>query len=392
MKRLAIITTHPIQYNAPFFKMLSQSGNLTVKVYYTWGQAGAGSKYDPGFGKTIEWDIPLLDGYDYEFVENTSTAPGSDHFKGIINPGLNEKITAWRPDALLVFGWSFVSHLKCMRAFHKKIPIIFRGDSTLLDETNGVKRLIRRIFLRWVYSNVDYTLYTGVHNRNYFLRHWVSDKQLIWAPHAIDNTRFAKEAEERQCTANSWKKQLGIEDNDKVFLFAGKLENKKNPWAILHLAKQLSGRQYKFLIAGNGHLEEELKKAATDDKRIIFLDFQNQATMPVLYRMGDVFILPSVGPGETWGLAINEAMACSIPVLVSDKCGCAPDLIEEGVNGYTFDHRNIEDLRVKAEKLTNKSKPELRAMGEASWNIINRFSFEAIALAIEKCVYNKALH
>jgi glycosyltransferase involved in cell wall biosynthesis len=245
---------------------------------------------------------------------------------------------------------------------------------------------MRRIFLRWVYSHVDYALYTGVHNRNYFLKHRVSDKQLIWAPHAIDNIRFAKEATERQEQAGLWRRKLGIGDGDKLFLFAGKLENKKNPWALLHLAKRLSGKECKFLIVGNGHLEEELKQAAAEDKRIIFLDFQNQATMPVLYRMADIFVLPSVGPGETWGLAINEAMACSIPVLVSDKCGGAPDLVKDEVNGYTFDHKNIEDLFIKAEKLTNKSKTELRKMGEASLNIVSSFSFTAIVQAIVKCI------
>ncbi len=88
MKRLAIITTHPIQYNAPLFKLLSKRNNISIKVFYTWGEAVLQKKYDPGFGKTIEWDIPLLEGYEYTFVENTAKKPGSHHFSGIDNPRL----------------------------------------------------------------------------------------------------------------------------------------------------------------------------------------------------------------------------------------------------------------------------------------------------------------
>jgi hypothetical protein len=102
--RLAIITTHPIQYYAPVFKLLNEAQQINIIVFYTWGQK-ATEKFDPGFGKNIDWDIPLLQGYDYEWVKNTSTDPGSHHFKGIINPELIARVNTWQPDALLVFGW-----------------------------------------------------------------------------------------------------------------------------------------------------------------------------------------------------------------------------------------------------------------------------------------------
>ena len=115
IKRLAIITTHPIQYNAPLFKLIQERGNIQVKVFYTWGEAVLKNKFDPGFGQHISWDIPLLDGYDYSFEKNISTNPGSHHFKGIDNPDLIGNITAWNADAVLVYGWCFKSHLKAIR-------------------------------------------------------------------------------------------------------------------------------------------------------------------------------------------------------------------------------------------------------------------------------------
>jgi len=145
MKKLAIITTHPIQYYAPVFKLLHQRGNISIKVFYTWGETSI-HKHDPGFNKKIEWDVPLLDGYPYEWVKNASKDPGTHHFNGIINPDLTNQVKAWQPDAVLIYGWGFNSHLKAIRYFKNKLPVLFRGDSTLLDEKKGVKTLLRTLF------------------------------------------------------------------------------------------------------------------------------------------------------------------------------------------------------------------------------------------------------
>ena len=110
--------------------MLTERGNLAIKVFYTWGDAVLENKYDPGFGKSIEWDIPLLKGYDFTFVKNASLNAGSHHFGGINNPSLIREIKEWGPDAVLVYGWCFKSHLSAMRYFKGRIPVLFRGDST----------------------------------------------------------------------------------------------------------------------------------------------------------------------------------------------------------------------------------------------------------------------
>src|SRR5438105_951467 len=134
MKKLAIVTTHPIQYNAPLFAMLSSRRKIAIKVFYTWSQAAEEKLYDPGFGIDRSWDIPLLTGYDYCFVKNVSSKPGSHHFWGIQNPTLIGDIKEYDPDAILVYGWSFYSHLKVMRYFKGRKKILFRGDSTLIDD------------------------------------------------------------------------------------------------------------------------------------------------------------------------------------------------------------------------------------------------------------------
>ncbi|MCB0698342.1 MAG: glycosyltransferase family 4 protein [Chitinophagales bacterium] len=341
--KLAIVTTHPIQYNAPWFKMLAEQNGIDVKVFYTWEQSIKSPKYDPGFGKVIEWDIPLLDGYEYTFVKNVSDSPGSHHYKGIDNPTLNEEVSAWGAEAVLVIGWPFKSHLSCMKYFKCKIPVLFRGDSTLLNERSGIKKVIRRISLRYIYSNVDYALYVGTNNKEYFLAHGLKEKQLVFVPHAIDNKRFFDIDGNYELMANEWRRELGIDDSNVVLLYAGKFDKVKNPSYILDIAEQMTDEKYRFILVGNGPLEKELKERSENDHRVMFVDFQNQQKMPVVYRLADYFVLSS--NSETWGLGVNEALASGRRVITNSNVGCAVDMIKEN-NGIIVNPGDVNDVMI----------------------------------------------
>ena len=347
MKKLAIISSHPIQYNAPFFKLLAQNNVFTIKVFYTWGQSKSGSINDPDFNIKREWDIDLLEGYDYNFLENIATEPGSHHYSGINNPALCKNINAFKPDALLVYGWSFKSHLSVIRHYKSKLPIIFRGDSTLIDDSKGelaiLKSFIRRLFLSWVYRYIDYALFVGKLNYDYYTLMGLKKYQLLYGPHAIDNQRFNTITYQQEIAIAKWKIDLKIDQDDFVFLFVGKFEQKKNPLLLIEVFKQLNHNSIKLIFIGDGVLCSKMKNAAKSDSRIKFLGFQNQSKMPLVYRLGKVLILPSKGPNETWGLAINEAMASGLAVIASDKCGGAIDLITPNT-GIIFESSNQKSL------------------------------------------------
>ncbi len=372
--RLAIITTHPIQYYAPVFKLLAQK--IGLMVFYTWGEQSV-SKHDPGFGKTVEWDIDLLDGYSYQWVDNTAADPGSHHFKGIVTPGLIAQITEWEPDALLVYGWAYHGHLAVMRHFKNKVPILFRGDSTLLDERPGLRNSLRPVYLKWIYRHISCALYTGTSNRAYFKKYGVPEQHLIFAPHAVDNKRFGIQQD-----TTFLRQQLHIDQGDIVVLFAGKLEEKKAPGSLLTAFISLASPGCHLIIVGAGILEVSLKQQADKYPNIHFMDFQNQTMMPAIYQMCDLFCLPSAGPGESWGLAVNEAMAAGKAVLVSDKAGCAADLVRPGVNGYVHSAGSVADLSAKMSALIRKGKDGLALMGDQSRKIVQDWSFENQATAI----------
>ncbi len=376
MKKLAIITTHPIQYNAPLFREMTSSKKFEIKVFYTWGEQVLQNKFDPGFGKVIDWDIDLLSGYEYEFVKNIAKQPGSHHYAGIDNPDLTAIIEKWNANAILVFGWNFKSHFKAMRYFHNKIQVLFRGDSTLIDQQSPVKKYLRSLVLRFVYKYMDYALYVGKANRAYFELAAVKEDELVFAPHAINLSFFKSDRATSQLRV-----KLGIEQQDLVFLFAGKLETKKDPLLLVQSFLSVAGPTSHLIIAGDGPLREEIQRATVGISNIHLMPFQNQSEMPALYNAADIFVLPSRGPNETWGLAINEAMACGCAVLVSDKCGAADDLVIKGENGFVFQAGNELDLKTKLDWFQSNS-AQLPEFSENSKEHIQKFSYSKMVDSI----------
>lgn len=386
MPRLAIVSTHPIQYNAPLFSKLSGYSDIQLKVFYTWSQTQLGGQYDPDFNRNIQWDIPLLEGYEHIFVDNTAKRPGSDRFMGIVNPGLIRALEEWIPDAILVITWAHYSHLQVLRHFHGKVLLLFRGDSTLLDPASGFKRFFRKQLLTWVYRHIDLALYVGQCNRAYYLAHGLNEIRLHRAPHAIDNERFMNLSDSAEAAATVQRRFLGIRDDQIVILFCGKLEPKKDPGCLIRLAALVPSERLNFVYAGEGMLKEALLKDAHADRRFHFLGFQNQQALPVLYRMADIIILPSLY-NETWGLVVNEAMACGRPAMVSTQAGCTADLIDEGQTGWAFapGPKGEQKLAGILQSVIDGT-IDLRSMGHKALAKIQPFSIDTIAHAVSQAL------
>jgi glycosyltransferase involved in cell wall biosynthesis len=377
-KRLAVITTHPIQYYSPIFRLLSERGLVDICVFYTWEREASG--FDVEFGKSFEWDIPLLQGFEHVFVPNG----GSERrdLMGVRNPGLEACIRDWGADAVLVFGWNYLSHLRAMRHFHGRIPVFFRGDSNLLDPRPGWKKSMRMLFLRLVYRYVDTAFYVGTRSREYFRAVGMREEALVFAPHAVDNERFSRQSREARERVLAWRGELGIGESETVFLFAGKFIDKKDPLLLMEAFIELDEENTHLVFIGDGILKDEMQRMASGNSRIHILPFQNQSAMPAAYALCDVFCLPSKGPGETWGLAVNEAMACGKAVLVSERVGCAVDLVCHAENGYVFRTGDKADLLGKMRLMLSTG--SIGRMGERSAEKISSWNFQAVAEAIER--------
>jgi glycosyltransferase involved in cell wall biosynthesis len=363
-RRIAFVVSHPIQYLASLYQKLAGRDDVEVKVFFTW-HAGQHAVDDRGFGRPIAWDIPLTDGYDFELVANIASDPGTHKFLGLRNPMLLDRVISWQPDVVHINGWAWLSHLQLLHALNRRgVPTLFFGDSHLLDaKTSGPRWWLKSAVLRQVYSWPTACLFTGSANRAYFETFGVPPQRLYPCPHSIDVSRFADAAMQPEAEAARWRSELGIAREQKVLLFAGKFDANKRPAQLMRTVAKLHDGEIVLVLVGAGELQAEIDAiAASDPARFRVLPFQNQSRMPIVYRLGDIFIMPS--SAETWGIAVNEAFACGRPVVVSDGVGCAADVVDITC-GRIFRRNDWSALGKVIEELKQNG-DVLAAMGRAA--------------------------
>jgi len=329
--RLAVVVSHPIQYYTPIFRALAARCDL--QVFYV-QQVSPKQQSSAGFGVPFEWDIDLLSGYSSAFLCNVSKNPGPNHFWGSDTPEIGAKLRARRFDALLVMGWYLKSFMQAIWAAKRLgIPVMVRGDSHLSMPRSKVKKLAKELAFPRFLRVFDAALYVGHYSREYYLHYGYPEEQLFFSPHCVDNDWFRSRAtpEARQHLRG----KLGIDPGVTVLLFAGKLVPFKRPWDVIEAAAKCraQGARVEVMIAGCGELEAQLREQSKAlGVPLHLLGFCNQTEMPEAYAAADILVLPSTGR-ETWGLVANEALACGIPIIVSETCGCAPDLAADGTAG-----------------------------------------------------------
>lgn len=378
--RLAIVVSHPTQYYSPWFRWLAGRAGVNLRVFYLW-DFGISPTRDPRFQTTVQWDVDLLSGYESEFVPNRSPRPGAESFRGFDNPSLTGRLAAWRPDAVLLFGYAWLSHLRVIGwARLHGIPLIFRGDSHLLGRpTPG---LFRRLVLGLLFRQFQAVAAVGTANRRYFEAHGVPPARLFSVPHAVDDSLFnpANPATAREAAA--LRARLGLDPATRVVLFAGKFTPAKQPEELLAAFLELKPANAALVFVGDGPEKERLHELARSAPpgTVHFLPFANQSEMPARYRLADIFVLPSRGVYETWGLAINEAMHLGVPCLVSDRVGCQLDLVEDGVTGWVFRHAEAAHLR---EKITTALAADLPAFRLRATARMAAYSYAAATAGLQ---------
>jgi len=394
--KLAVLTPHPIQYQSPLFQELASHPEIDPTVYFCWDFGVKEPTFDTGFNQKIKWDIPLLDGYSYKFLKNFAFNPGSGKWDHEINPAIVKEIWKGKYDAILIYGWnSLTNWLAFLTAFLTKTPVFVHGENPLNQESfkSRLKIKIKKLFLGGLFKKISAFLYIGEENKKFFKYYGAPEEKLFFCPYAVENERFINEAEKLKDSKNKFKKELGLEKDEVAILFMGKLIEKKRPFDLLKAFEFLT-ISYKLkaksslVFVGDGILRPELEKYIKEHNlsNVYFLGFKNQTELPKYYTLADILVLPS-GAGETWGLAVNEAMCFGLPIIVSDVVGCGPDLVKNNVNGFIFPLGDFKQLSRSLEALIKDSQKR-KSFGEKSLGIIKNYTFErninAILTALKK--------
>ena len=365
--------SHPIQYVSPLLRELSTHTKL--KVYYYGGQSALND--DKGFGQKVTWDIPLLDGYEYVFLKNTSSSTGMNtRFFDAINWSIFKVLRQSDDKVIIVNGWAYLSDWFVFlgaKLYGKKVWM--RAEMPWNQEElkpKSVKTSLKFFIFKYVLFKIfiDKFLFIGTQNKKYYLMHGVKESRLIFAPYAVDNQRF-------QCLKTnglSARQKWNIDAKQIVILYSGKLIEKKRPLDLLKAFYELNDANTTLFYMGDGPLRNELEVYISQQqvKNVIISGFINQSEIGTIYSMADLFVMCS-GIGETWGLSVNEAMNFSLPVIVSSTCGSSFDLVESGVNGFVFNEGDVNGLTERIQFIVVDSILREK-MGEASKVRINQFS------------------
>jgi len=399
VKRLAIFTSHPIQYQAPLFRALAASDVIEPTVYFG-SRHGVDVTMDAGFGQAFRWDVPLLDGYEHAFLPNTASKQDVSRFTGVRLSGAKGILARGNHDALLLLGWQTFAHVQMLRAaWHVGLPVIFRGESTLqrapargarASAHRSVWLPIRQPLYRAAFGRVGAFLVIGSRNRDYYRSFGVPDEKLFWAPYAVDNDWFALPSTNRATARAGIRARLGVGPDTVVFASSAKLIERKRPLDLVDAVAGLRDRgvDAHALFIGDGEERAAIeRRASAHDIRndVTIAGFVNQQELPTWYAAADTLVLPS-DSRETWGLVVNEAMAAGLPVVVSDAAGCSPDLVREGENGFTYLCGNVTALTDRLAAIAALGAEGRSDFGNRSRDIVKEFGIDAAVRATEAAV------
>lgn len=379
-RRIAYLVSHPIQYQAPMLRFLHAQGDLEITALFL-SDHSLHRHADPGFGTEIAWDVSLLGGYDHLFLPTVGSADDVSFVRPLVH-GIRTALEDGDYDVLWVHGYYHYANWLAVHTANKLgIPVMLRGESTLVGRSDGPLRGFKDRVLRWLFDRVDAFLAIGSWNRHFYRHFGVPDERIFHVPYAVDNAFWQERCAKASAEREQVRSELGLDPDRPVILYASKLTARKRPMDLLEAYVRLSPDRIAepepyLLFVGDGEERNRLE-ARTQQlgwASIRFLGFQNQTELPRYYDLCDVFVLPSAF--EPWGLVVNEAMNAGRPVVVSDGVAAGADLVEGGKNGYVVPVGNTTVLSEVLVTILQRD-DQGRELGATSRSTIEGWDFRA---------------
>lgn len=335
------VISHPIQYQAPLLRLISQSSDISVTTLFYWSKE-SDARFDEGFGQKVVWDVPLLSGYESHYLSDL--AKSANLFQKL--RALWKIIDVNKYTIVWVHGYRDIfTCAAILVAKIKGLTVFVRGESMYFAKEKP--DLKRKLFFKILDKFVDCYLVIGTPNKNFYLNNGIASNKIFLCPYTVDNQFFREKFLESKNKIATLKQALQLEKSRPIILYASKFIIRKYPIDVLNaylmMCKNLNAPKPYLLYIGTGETFDDVKKqAAIDPEHIRFLGFKNQSELPDYFVLADILILPSLR--ENWGLIINEAMSAECAIVVSDQVGCATDLVKPGVNGFIFPARDVKKL------------------------------------------------
>ncbi|BAZ47939.1 group 1 glycosyl transferase [Nostoc sp. NIES-4103] len=378
MLRLAYFVSHPIQYQAPLLRLIAADPKIDLKVFF-YSDFSLKAYQDEGFGRLIEWDVPLTEGYNYHFLDCWRIQKQQSGLQQSLAKDIAKQLKQGQFDAVLVHGWSWLCGIQAVLAANNLgIPVLLRGEANNLSKaTNPIKQTVKKVFLKWLFEKIAAFCYIGSSNYEFYKSYGIEDNRLFCMPYAVDNDYFQKCAMLAANKREELRRSLNLDPHRPIILYAAKLIDVKRPYDLLAAYRLLSSDGVQepepyLLFVGDGVLRPSLEAQVKETgwESIRFLGFQNQSQMPAMYDLCDVFVLPS--GFEPWGLAINEVMNAGKAVVVSDQVGCALNLVKDKQNGRIYP---VGDITALAESIRWAIAKHDFA-GDCSLELIEKWSYQ----------------
>ena len=360
--RLVIITEIIAPYRIPLFNDLAQSGAADLHVIFL-------AETDPVLR---QWQV-YKDEIRFSYGVLPSWRKRIGGYNALVNRGVWRALVQAKPDVILCGGYNYLGSWQALLwARARGVPFLLWSESNLDDMRPGhaVIELLKQEFLRACSGFVV----PGQAAWDYLKAHKISDDRIFTASNAVDNEMFSAGAADARRDAVRLRRELDLPA--RYFLFTGRLVREKGVFELLAAYAKLDRslrEQIGLVFVGDGPCRKELEEQARaiEPGLIRFPGFAQREKLAGYYGLAEMLVLPTYS--DTWGLVVNEAMACGLPVILTRAAGCGRELVTQGWNGMLIPARDVESLAAAMQ--TMASDPERSAaMGANSSRRIAEFS------------------
>jgi glycosyltransferase involved in cell wall biosynthesis len=384
--RIAIVVSHPIQYFAPWYRALASTPGVVLKVFFCC-KRGAETYYDRDFGSEFKWDIPLLEGYDWQFMTSRKEIK-SLTFWEVDNPNVGELLAEFHPDVVQIHGYAYRTIWRAVRwSRRNRVPTLLSSDSNGTARRAFWKRVAKAVIVNLFYRHVDGALCCGDNNRKYHKQYGIPAVRLFVSTMPIDYKRLVASVGDVAETRRLFRQKYGIPGDAFVVIYAGKLIPLK---CTLHLVESmrrcaLQGLNVWGLLVGEGSEREALEAFIAEHKmnNVVLSGFVNQSSIGKYYAASDAVALMSWW--EPKGLTVPEAGCFGCPAILSDRVGCIgpTDSARPGENALVYPWSDIDALTNCIVRLY-KDHSLYRSMSKAAQTIAESQDIAVAALQLKE--------